>query len=60
MEDIIILILLIIIVGLAVRYIKKEKKKGIRCIGCPMAGSCSRGCMAKENNVKEKTWRINQ
>ncbi len=30
------------IVGYAVRYIYKEKKKGTRCIGCPMAGNCAK------------------
>ncbi len=31
------------IVGAAVRYIYKEKKKGTRCIGCPSSGTCSKG-----------------
>lgn len=31
---------LIIIVGLALRYIIKEKKKGNKCVGCPYAGEC--------------------
>ena len=34
-----------IIVGFAViaaaRYIYKAKKSGVRCIGCPSAGTCS-------------------
>ena len=25
----------------AVRYIIKEKRRGVKCIGCPMAGECS-------------------
>ena len=33
---------LIIIVGLALRYIIKEKKKGNKCVGCPYAGECSK------------------
>lgn len=33
---------LIIIVGLALRYIIKEKKKGSKCVGCPYAESCCR------------------
>ena len=32
----------VIIVSLAVRYIIKEKKRGVKCIGCPYAGSCTK------------------
>lgn len=28
------------VVFLAVRYIIIQKKKGVRCIGCPNAGTC--------------------
>ncbi len=41
MESFVVLGILLIIVGAAVRYIYKEKKKGVRCIGCPAAGCCS-------------------
>lgn len=45
MGDFVVAGILIIIVGAAVLYIIKEKKKGTRCIGCPSAGSCpSKGC----------------
>lgn len=30
------------IVGVAIFYIMKEKKKGVKCIGCPAAGSCTK------------------
>ncbi len=42
MENIIIIAVLVLVVGLAVFYIIKEKKKGTKCIGCPCAknGSC--------------------
>ena len=33
---------LVLIVVLAVRYIVKAKKKGAKCIGCPIAGSCQK------------------
>jgi hypothetical protein len=29
-----------LLLGLAIGYIYKEKKKGTHCIGCPMAGNC--------------------
>ena len=41
MENLIVIALLIGIVGAAVLYLRKEKKKGVRCIGCPAAGCCS-------------------
>lgn len=39
MEDLIIIAILLVIVGLAAWYIVRAKKKGQRCIGCP--GGCS-------------------
>ena len=39
------IILVVIILGLlsaSCYYIYKEKKKGKRCIGCPMAGECAK------------------
>ena len=32
------------ILGLAIGYIRKAKKRGAKCIGCPHTGSCSCGC----------------
>ena len=40
MTDLIIILILIMIVGAAVAYIVKEKKRGTRCIGCPAGGNC--------------------
>lgn len=44
--------LLILIIGLilagAVCFIVREKKKGVRCIGCPSAGSL--GCCNCKND----------
>ena len=42
MTDIILGIIIIVIVGLAVAYIRKEKKRGVKCIGCPHAGDCAK------------------
>ena len=36
-----------LLVGLAIRYIYKEKKKGAHCIGCPMAGNCHKAKTCK-------------
>ncbi len=32
------------ILGGAVLYIIRAKKKGVKCIGCPMAEKCSGNC----------------
>lgn len=40
MATVIALIAIAAILGLAIRYIYKEKKKGTKCIGCPYADSC--------------------
>ena len=41
MADFIIAGILIIVVGIAVAYIVKAKRKGVKCIGCPASGHCS-------------------
>ena len=33
--------IIVLMVGLAIAYIVKEKKRGVKCVGCPMAGTCS-------------------
>ncbi len=40
--NIIVSVILLAVVGGAIFYIYKEKKKGTKCIGCPMAGNCSK------------------
>ena len=41
MDNIIILLLIVAIIGLAVWYVVKAKKRGISCIGCPNAKKCA-------------------
>ena len=41
MEDIIIIVIIAVIVGLAGWYVYKAKKSGKKCIGCPEGCSCS-------------------
>jgi uncharacterized membrane protein YraQ (UPF0718 family) len=52
--DIIIGIIIALIIGAAVFYIIKEKKKGKKCIGCPYANSCSKCNSEDFCNKKEK------
>lgn len=40
-ENMIIIAILLLIVGLAASYIYKAKKSGKKCIGCPDGCSCS-------------------
>lgn len=35
MQNFIVILIVAVIVGLASRYIYKEKKRGVKCIGCP-------------------------
>ena len=44
LADVLIIILVLMIVGVAAFYIRKEKKQG-RCVGCPYAKECA----AKKN-----------
>ena len=44
METVIAVVVVVAIVGLAVRYIYKAKKSGAKCIGCPESGSCASVC----------------
>ncbi len=40
-SDILIAAGLVLIIGAAVTYIVKEKRRGVKCIGCPHAGTCT-------------------
>jgi hypothetical protein len=56
MIDIIIIGVLVLVIGGAVFYIVKEKKKGAKCIGCPAAGNCpSRNVGKTTCNCKGQT-----
>lgn len=44
MTNFIVGFIIVAIVGGAIAYIVKEKKKGVRCIGCPDSGQCSGKC----------------
>ncbi|MBQ9840363.1 MAG: FeoB-associated Cys-rich membrane protein [Erysipelotrichaceae bacterium] len=41
-KDIIVVLVLVFILGLAIGYIIKEKKNGAKCVGCPYAKSCGK------------------
>ena len=41
MENIIVIAVILAILVSASVYIWKEKKRGVKCIGCPDSGSCA-------------------
>lgn len=43
MENLLIILILGAIIGFALGYIMKAKKRGQKCIGCPHGGSCGSG-----------------
>lgn len=47
MENIIIIIILLGIIGSIIRYLYKAKKRGEHCIGCPYAKQCSSKCESR-------------
>ena len=40
LTDIIAVVAIVAVIGCAIAYIVKEKKKGKKCIGCPYSCSC--------------------
>ena len=43
-SDLIILAIVVVLVAAALLYIRKSKKAGKRCVGCPDSGSCYCRC----------------
>lgn len=44
LDDIIVVLLLIAILGGAIFYIFRAKRRGEKCIGCPYAKQCKGNC----------------
>jgi hypothetical protein len=44
MSDIIVILVILAIVGAAIAKIVSEKKKGVKCIGCPHSGTGKSNC----------------
>ncbi len=42
MTDFIVAIIIIALFGLSLAYIIREKKNGVKCIGCPSAKTCKK------------------
>ncbi len=41
MTDLIVVLILALLLGAAITYIVRAKKRGVKCIGCPAGGNCS-------------------
>ncbi|MBO5129832.1 MAG: FeoB-associated Cys-rich membrane protein [Oscillospiraceae bacterium] len=57
MENAIIIVVVLMVIGLAVRFIYKEKKRGVKCVGCPFSetcgsGGCNGGCSCGNGQSK--------
>ena len=50
--DYIVLGIIVIVLAAIIIYLVKQKKKGVKCIGCPYGGKCSscNGGSAPKNN----------
>ena len=46
--DIIVIVAIVLIIGAAVAYIVRAKRRGQKCIGCPYAKSCKGGCFSED------------
>ncbi len=49
MINFIVIGILVVMLGSAIFYIVREKKRGVKCIGCPVAGTCPHSCKGKEH-----------
>ena len=44
MDNFIVIAVLVLVIGGAILYVLKQRKKGVKCIGCPNGGNCSGSC----------------
>lgn len=51
MENVIIILVLVLIIGSITFYLYRAKKKGLTCIGCPYAKSCGGKCRGNEETT---------
>ena len=42
-----IILIVVMIVACSLGYIRREKKRGSKCVGCPYSGSCGGNCSGK-------------
>lgn len=60
MKDIIIIIAIAIVVGCALFYIIRAKRRGEKCIGCPHSKACSGKCACAKQEQKSNDDKCNR
>ena len=53
MENVIVILILLCIIGGIIHYLLKAKKRGETCIGCPYAKQCGGKCDGHKNTEKQ-------
>ena len=54
MENVIAALILVVVIGGAATYLVNAKKNGVKCVGCPAGGSCSRKQKKRKKKLKGK------
>ena len=52
MTDLIVGLIVVAIVGGAIAYIIREKKRGVKCVGCPDAPRCAAAKLAEAEGLE--------
>ncbi len=52
LETVIAIGILAIVIGGAVLYVVRAKKRGVKCIGCPSRGACQGGCAQTKDLIQ--------
>ncbi len=60
MTNIIVSLVILLIIVLAISKIVVEKRKGSKCIGCSLSGTCSSGKSVKETSLNNQRIEIKQ
>lgn len=50
MENFVVAAIVLLMIAIAVIYIVRQKKKGAKCVGCPMGGQCASKCQCSSGN----------
>ena len=54
LTDIIVILIVAAVIGAICFYLWRQKKKGVKCIGCPYAKECSGKCGCNNTSTIEK------
>ncbi len=54
MKDIIIVLFIVIVIGAALLYLIRAKRRGEKCIGCPYSKQCGGSCHSAEKTEENE------